>query len=85
MNVIGHFSKVFKLSLIFHGLFHLYLMTYLEKTFLFSFFYWIFYLFTFQMLSPFLVSPLKLPYPHPNPSPMRVPPIPPHHPSIPLH
>ena len=38
MNVIGHFSKVFKLSLIFHGVFHLYLMTCLEKTFLFSFF-----------------------------------------------
>ena len=29
--------------------------------------YWIFYLFTFQMLSPFLVSPLQTPYPHPPP------------------
>jgi hypothetical protein len=27
--------------------------------FFFSFFYWIFTLFTFQILSPFLVSPLK--------------------------
>jgi hypothetical protein len=56
------------------------------------FFNWIFYLFTFQVLSPFLVSPPQTPYhiPHP-PASMRVLPHPPtyplpsHHPGIPLH
>ena len=31
------------------------------------FFYWLFYLFTFQMLSSFPVSPLKTPFPSPSP------------------
>ena len=30
-------------------------------------FYWLFYLFTFQMLFPFLVSPAQTPYPTPRP------------------
>ena len=52
---------------------------------------WIFYLFTFQMLSPFPVSPLQTPYPiPPYPASMRVLPHPsthshPHRPSISLH
>jgi len=33
----------------------------------FSLFYWIFSLFTFQMLSPFQVSPSETPYPNPSP------------------
>jgi len=33
----------------------------------FLFFYWIFFYFTFQMLSPFPVSPLEIPYPMPSP------------------
>jgi hypothetical protein len=37
------------------------------------YFYWIFYLFRFQMLSPYLVSPLEIPYPIlPPPGFMRV-------------
>jgi hypothetical protein len=53
-------------------------------------FYWLFYLFTFQMLSSFLVSPPQTPYliPPPTPASMRVlthPPTPAHHPSIPLY
>ena len=49
-----------------------------------------FYLFAFQMLSPFSVSPPQTPIPSPFPASMRVfphPPTcsPPHHPSIPLH
>ena len=36
-------------------------------------FYWIFYLFTFQMLSPFLISPPETPYPiSPIPASIRV-------------
>jgi hypothetical protein len=57
---------------------------------LFSF-YWIFSLFTFQMLSPFLVSPPETPYPIPIPPPPRPhasmrlhSPLPPC-PEIPLH
>jgi hypothetical protein len=33
-----------------------------DVTHILSFFYWTYSLFTFQMLSPFLVSPLKIPY-----------------------
>ena len=51
---------------------------------------WIFYLFTFQIISPFPVFPLQTPYPIPltlllwgcSPS---IYPLPPYHPSIPLH
>jgi hypothetical protein len=54
----------------------------------FFIFYWLFYLFTFQMLSPFPVSPLQtFPIPLP-PASMRVLPphsLPPLYPSIPLH
>jgi hypothetical protein len=43
-------------------------------------FNWIFYLFTFQMLSPFPGSPLETPYPvPPPPASMRVFPLPPTH------
>jgi hypothetical protein len=48
---------------------------------------WLFYLFTFQMISPFLVSPPQTPYHLPPPASMRVlphPPTLPQHPSIPL-
>jgi hypothetical protein len=58
----------------------------------FPFFYWIFSLFTFQMLSPFSISPPQPPYPMPPPpASMRVfPHLPTHplsspHPGIPLH
>jgi hypothetical protein len=62
-------------------------------SFFFLFYYWIFSLFTFQMLFPFLVSPHlpKLPSHPPSPVFMRVflhPPthlLLPCHPSIPLH
>jgi hypothetical protein len=49
------------------------------------------YLFTFQMLSSFLVSPLQTPYLNPPPhrfyegAPPPTHPLPPHCPSIPLH
>jgi hypothetical protein len=51
---------------------------------------WIFYLFTFQMLSPFPVSPLQTPISSPSPCfyesvTPRTHPLLPHHPSIPLH
>ena len=36
---------------------------YIIFIFIFSYFYWLFYLFTFQMLYPFLVSPPQVPYP----------------------
>ena len=54
------------------------------------FFYWIFYLFTFQMLSPFPVSHLQIPYLSPLPhfyegAPLPTHPLQPHHPSTPLH
>jgi hypothetical protein len=59
---------------------------------LFKNFYWLFYLFTFQMLSPFLVSPLKTPYFTTPPPPLQfyegdapsTHPLPLHQPSIPL-
>jgi hypothetical protein len=61
-------------------------------TVLFFFLIWIFYLFTFQMLSPFLVSPLETPFPIPLPcfyegAPTHSPnhSLPPHHPGIPPH
>jgi hypothetical protein len=38
-----------------------------RQLFFFSFFYWIFSLFTFQMLSPFQVSPPELPSHPPSP------------------
>jgi hypothetical protein len=50
-------------------------------------FYWLFYLFTFQVLSPFLISPPKTPYPI-SPPPFFYEgalPLLPHHPGIPLH
>ena len=47
------------------------------------FLYWIFYLFTFQMLSPFPVSPPETPSPRPHsPAPMRVLPYPQTHSSL---
>jgi hypothetical protein len=55
------------------------------------FFKWIFYLFTFQMLSPFPVSPLQPPYPIPplpcfyEGAPLPTYPLLPHYPSIPIH
>jgi hypothetical protein len=52
--------------------------------FFFNFFYWLFSLFTFHMLSPFQVSPLESPYPiSPPPASMRVLPYPPTHSSLP--
>ena len=54
-------------------------------------FYWLFYLFTFQMLSPFLVSPPQTPYPIPlapclyEGASLPTHPLLPYHPSIPLH
>jgi hypothetical protein len=53
------------------------------------FFYWIFYLFTFQMLSPFPDSPPETPYPIPHSLLLwgcsRTHPLPSPHPGIPLH
>jgi hypothetical protein len=56
----------------------------------FLFFYWIFSLFTFQMLSPFQVTPQKPPFPSLSPCfyegvPPPTHPLPPPHPGIPLY
>ena len=56
-----------------------------------KFFYWLFYIFTFQILSPFPVSPLELPHPSPfllclfESAPPTTDPFRPHCSSIPLH
>jgi hypothetical protein len=66
-------------------------LSYSPSSVTFFCFYWIFYLFTFQVLSLFPISPLEL-SPSNLPSPCfyeGVPPptytLPPHHPGIPLH
>ena len=51
-----------------------------------TFFNWISYLFTFQMLSPFLVSPPETPFPSPLLlCHLPTHPLPPHRPGIPVH
>jgi hypothetical protein len=59
------------------------------EVFFFFHFYWLFYLFTFQLLSPFPVSPLQTPIPCPSPclwegAPPFTHPLLPQYPSVPL-
>jgi hypothetical protein len=67
---------------------HLYFLCKFENRILYFFFNWIFYLFKFQMLFPFPVSPLETPILFPLPlllwgSSLTYP-LPPPHPDIPL-